>query len=238
MLLCIVLPVFAADPATPPETGAFHSQGRIGISFENTNGNADEEELEISLGLDLRIRDHRLESKGRLEFDTLDGTTTSDKWGLFNRYSLQSDNRWDPALWFSFQKDRFANLNLRTFAGPVISYTYSETEALTLRLDAGPIYLHENLIGSPNEEFWGPGLYLTYEQGVLNQRARLYLHSFAYHAVDTGDKRLLHAWAGIRFPAESGLFSSLEYEIEHNSRPPDETVETETTWRIKIGYSW
>ncbi|WP_295884650.1 DUF481 domain-containing protein [uncultured Thiohalocapsa sp.] len=46
------------------------------------------------------------------------------------------------------------------------------------------------------------------------------------------------ARTGFRVPLIAGFVGSMEYEIDHDSRPAVEAKTTDETVRLKLGYEW
>jgi putative salt-induced outer membrane protein YdiY len=181
---------------------------------------------------------HRLESIGALEFDTNAGEKTTDKWASYSRYSRHFRSRWYGAFWLGLKHDRFADLDLRTLAGPVLGYLASDDEKLTLSIEAGPLALEDDFDRQPDEDFVGLGWFLDYAQRVWQGRLEPYHRQFGYLATSGGNKRLWQSWTGLRVPLAGGFTGSAEFEFDYDSAPAVEAETTDTTLRLKLGYQW
>ena len=79
---------------------------------------------------------------------------------------------------------------------------------------------------------------LKYERELLRGKLRFYHnHLTTISSEDTG-KYLWQSWTGLSVPLIGGLVGSGELEIDHDSEPALRAEETDTTFRLKIGYEW
>jgi putative salt-induced outer membrane protein YdiY len=224
----------------PWELGDGHRlNGAINVSVQDETGNSDSTELDLDLTLHYRRRWHELETYGQLEHDTTGGERTTDKWTLLNKYIRRfPKTSWYGAGWLRLKHDRLADLRLRTIVGPALGYRFDTVPGTRLSTEVGPIYIAEDYYGQPDTDFWGPGLFVDFEQDLLAERLQLYVHGMGFSSVSSDSMELWTSWAGLRVPLAGGFVSSLEYEIDYDSAPADDAKTTDETLRLKIGYQW
>ncbi|MCG6942621.1 MAG: DUF481 domain-containing protein [Thiohalocapsa sp.] len=212
--------------------------GAVNLALEDDTGNTDATELDMDMTLRYRRRWSELETYGELEYDTTDGEQTANKWKLNNKYSrFFPDTRWYGAAWLRLKKDRFADVRLRTIAAPALGYRF-ETGGARFSVELGPTYLNEDYYAHANESYWGPGLFVDYQQGLLGDRLEFYLHGMAFTALSEESKDLSVSWFGLRAPLSAGFVGSIEYEIDHDDPPAVNAKPTDQTLRLKLGYEW
>jgi putative salt-induced outer membrane protein YdiY len=214
----------------------FH--GRVNFALSSERGNTDKNEVDFDYEVGYRQGWHHFESSGAFEVDTNDDDKTTDKWSTNNRYSRHFPSRWYGGVWLGLKHDRFADLRLRTLAGPVLGYLAFESEALNLSVEAGPMALQDDFYGQSDQDWLGPAWFLNYDQFVWQGRLQPYHRQFGYVALDGKNKHLWQSWTGLRVPLAGGFIGSIEFEYDYDSDPAIKTQSTDTTLRLKLGYEW
>jgi len=213
--------------------------GRINLSVEDETGNSESTELDIDMTLRYRRRWSEIESYGELEYDTTNGRRSTDKWALNNKYThFVPKTPWYGAAWLRLKKDRFADVRLRTIAAPSVGRVFQLGGSGSLSVEVGPTYLNEDFYTNDDESYWGPGLFVDYEQSLLGDRLALYLRGMGFTAMSETNKELWVSWAGVRIPLTAGFVGSIEYEIDHDRPPAVDAKSTDETLRLKLGYEW
>lgn len=213
--------------------------GRVNIGFDDESGNSESSELDLDATLSYRRRWDEFETYGQLEYDTTRGIKTTENWTLLNKYTRRFPKTpWYGAFWLRLKHDRFADIRLRSVAGPALGYRFDSLDNAELSAEVGSIHLYEDFYDTDNNEFWGPGVFVDYQQDLLNGRLQFYLHGMGFSAADNTGKDLWMSWMGLRVPLTGGFVCSLEYEIDYDSEPAIETRTTDKTLRFKVGYEW
>jgi putative salt-induced outer membrane protein YdiY len=212
--------------------------GRVNFALSSEKGNSDKNEVDFDYQVGYRQGWHRIESIGSLEFDTAGDEQTADKWSTYNRYSRHFPSRWYGSAWLALKHDRFADLRLRTLAGPALGYIAFEGDARNLSIDAGPMILHDDYYDQSDQKFLGPAWFLNYDQLVWQEHLQFYHRQFGYLDWHGEEKFLWQSWTGLRVPLGDGFTGSVEFEYDYDSNPAVETRNTDTTLRLKLGYHW
>jgi putative salt-induced outer membrane protein YdiY len=213
--------------------------GRINVGFVDESGNSESSEFDLDATLRYRRRWDELETYGQLEYDTTRGIETTENWTLLNKYTRRfPETRWYAAFWLRLKHDRFADIRFRSVTGPALGYRLDSLDNAKLSAEIGPIHLYEDFYDTDNNEFWGPGFFIDYQQNVLGDGLQFYLHGMGFSAADNTGKDLWMSWTGLRVPLIGGFVGSLEYEIDYDSEPATETKTTDKTLRFKVGYEW
>jgi hypothetical protein len=125
--------------------------GELNASLTSDRGNSHTDDVYIDYRLDYRRQCSRLESYGQLEYETSRGQKLTDNWLVFNKYIYELTEPWYASGWLQFNKDRFADLRLRTLIGPAIGYRFFEREDLTLSAEIGAIHIDEQFYDSADQ---------------------------------------------------------------------------------------
>ena len=214
------------------------SEGHVNVAFEDDQGNSASTEFDLDFRVNRRWRWHRVESYGEIEYDTTRGIDSSDNWTWMSNYNRLFRSRWYGSAFTVFQHDRFADLRLRFLVGPAAGYRFFDSEPLNLAVEAGVYYLNDDFTDRADQEFWGPGWWVDYSQKIWKERMQIYHRQLAFAAGNDSRKQIWRSWTGVRVPLVAGFVGSVEYEIDYDSQPAVETLSTDKTLRLKLGYKW
>jgi putative salt-induced outer membrane protein YdiY len=221
------------------ELGQGHQfTGRVNLAWENETGNSERTEFDLDFNMDYRWRDNHLLSYGELEYDTTRGFRSADNWTWFSNLDHTFEGKWYYAGAVMFKKDRFADLKLRTLAGPGMGYRFFQSKRVNLRAELGIYYLKDDFYDQADDKFWGPAWFIDYDQMIWKQRLQLYHRQMGFLAANDSNKYLWRAWTGLRLPLLAGFVGSVEYEIDYDSQPAVEAETTDTAFNLKLGYEW
>lgn len=134
--------------------GRFAWRGRVEAGATERSGNTKSRAFRLATEVTGRSEKHRIRFRGvgNREFDS-DGRRTVDNFTT----SLQHDNFVSEKVFFytsgRLERDRPADLRLRTTLGTGGGYQFIETETTKLSVQAGPAYVRENFATSPNDDY-------------------------------------------------------------------------------------
>lgn len=222
------------------ELGTGHKfEGRVNFAFKAQRGNTDKNDLDLDFGLKYRRRWDYFQSNGQLEIDSAFGQATTNKWTWMNKYERHFPNPWYGSAWLVVRRDRFSDLNFQSLVGPSVGYRFYAGKSRNLRSEIGVFHLHQEFSTQENVNNWGLGGFLEYDEMIWQDWLQFYHRQYGYIGVfDDPGKQLWHAWTGLRASLVAGFVGSVEYEIEYDSKPAVDTLTTDTTLRLKLGYEW
>ena len=221
------------------ELGQGHDfTGRVNVAIEDQSGNSEKNEFKLDFDLTNHWKKYDLRIFGDLEYDTTRGVTSTDNWSVMTTMGHTFRDKWFYAGAIMFQQDRFADLNLRTLGGPSIGYHFYDSKLLKLNFGLGPYYLKDDFIAQPDKSFWGPSWFLDYDQMFWKKRLQLYHRQIGFLSANGSAKFIWRSWIGLRIPIFAGLFGSVEYELDYDSKPAVESESTDRTFKLKLGYKW
>jgi hypothetical protein len=212
--------------------------GLFNVAFEDNVGNSESSEFDLDFTVNRRWRWHRVETFGEIEYDTTRGLDSTDNWTWLSNYERLFRSRWYASALVVLKQDRFSDLRLRLLAGPAGGYRFFDSEPLNLRVEAGVAYLNDDFLQLPDQEFWGAGWYVNYDQKFWKERLQIYHRQIGFAAANDSNKQLWRAWTGVRVPLVAGIVGSVEYEIDYDSQPAVDSLTTDKTFNLKLGYKW
>jgi hypothetical protein len=222
--------------AAAGEGGTF--SGRVNVSLKSERGNTDSDDVGIDIDMTYRRGIHRFRAFAELEQDRKDGENTKEDWLLGGTYNYFLTGKLYLAGWVQLKHDEFADLSLRTSAGPFIGYQFFDSRPLNLLIEAGAIFVREEYGTEPDESYWGPGWHINFDKHVFGDFLQFYHEQRGLMNSEETDDWLWRSWTGFRVPLFGGLVGSAEAKFDYDSEPMGETDSTQATYRLKLGYEW
>ncbi|UCC55663.1 MAG: DUF481 domain-containing protein [Gammaproteobacteria bacterium] len=223
----------------PWRTGeGYKLDGQINFALEKERGNTDTDEIDIDGDLIWRFQHHRYKMFGELERDRNNNKKTKDKWKLNNSYDHFLTKKWYAGAFLGLEHDKFADLNLRTIVGPKIGYQWFEGKAMNLSTEAGPLYTDEDFDKAEDDDYLALGWGINFDKYLFEEFMQFYhRQNGLWSMADTSDL-VWNTWTGLRFPLVLGFVVSTEMQIEYDSGAPSDVDEVDTTYTLKLGYTW
>jgi len=212
--------------------------GLISVDIELDRGNTDEDDLEVDAETRIRRQHDRFSFMARYEEDKVDGKLTTQEWKQGNKYDYFLTEKFYYGALLAFEHDKFADLDLRTRAGPHVGYQFFETRELNLDTNVGLLYVDENYDEAEDDEFWSLGWQIDYDWFLVPDRVQFYHRHTGFQALDSTDNLTIDSWTGFRFPLYKGIVASTEAEVDYDGGAPSDVDKTDTTYRLKLGYQW
>lgn len=212
--------------------------GRVNIDLKTQRGNTDKDELDTDAELSRRSKHNRYTLRAQFEKDRNDGKVTSENWKADNRFDHFHGKQFYYGGVLGFEHDEFADLDLRTIVGPHVGYQFFETAAMNLSTDIGIVFVDENFIVSPDNNYWALGWHINFDRWLLTDRIQFYHRHTGVQAFEESNNLYINSWTGFRFPIYKGLVASTEAEIEYDGALPDFADKVDKTYRFKLGYQW
>ncbi len=212
--------------------------GRINFGFERERGNTDEDEVDIDGNLLWRRKQDRFTAYGELEYDKKNNKKSKDKWNTDGTYNYFFTRHWFAGGFARLEHDRFADLDLRATAGPLVGYQWFESKELNLFASIGPGYVKENFDEESDDDYPALGWGINYDQFLFKSFVQAYHRQIAFWNLDETDDLVWDSWTGLRFPLKYGLVASTEMQLELDSGAAKGKDNLDTTYTLKMGYQW
>ena len=223
----------------PWRTGeGYKLTGHINFAFERERGNTDEDEIDIDGDLTWRYLEDRVRIFGEFERDKKNSKKSKDKWKLNNSYDHFFTKKWYGGAFLGFEHDKFADLDLRTIIGPKAGYQWFESRELNLSTEIGPMYVHEDFDKDDNDDYPAFGWAMDFDIFLFEEIMQFYHRQTGLWNLDDTSDLVWDTWTGLRFPLIMGFVASTEMQVEYDSGAADNTDDLDTTYSLKIGYTW
>ncbi len=221
--------------------------GRLNFSLKYERGNNEVDEMDSDGEAELRWKQHRFNAQYSFENDRKYERETKNKWKAGAGYDFFLPDSWQwglrtmkryVGLTVLAESNEFAELTLRTGAGPHVGYQFYEGHALNLKSWMAFFRIAEEYKNADDQEYWAPGWLIDFDIFLITDILQLYHRQTGFWGYDAGSRLVWISWTGFRVPLWGGFVASTELEYEYDSDPPVGVDETDITTRLKLGYSW
>jgi putative salt-induced outer membrane protein YdiY len=212
--------------------------GNVNVDLNYERGNSDKDEYHGDWTTTFRWRDDRLKFYGDYEREKSNDVLTDDNWRINGRYDHFVTEKFFYGGTLGLEHDRPADLQRRTIVGPLVGYEFYESTAMNLDVAGGPMYVNEEFYVDDNRDYLALGWAVDFDRFLIPRRMQFYhRHRGLLEPGDT-DNLVWDAWTGFRFPIYAGIVASTEVLLEYDGGAPDDVDDTDTTYRVKLGYQW
>ena len=212
--------------------------GRVNTKLKYERGNSDTEEYEWDFAMTFRRIDDRVKFSGDYDREKKNDVLTDEDWRLHTRYDHFVDKKLFYGGNFGLEHDRFADLRLRTITGPLVGYEFYESKAMNLDVSAGPKYVKEDFYDASNDDYAAFGWSFDFDRFLIPDWIQFYHRHNGLLQIDDIDSLVWDAWTGLRFPIYAGIVATAELQVEYDGGAQRGVDNTDTTYRIKLGYQW
>jgi hypothetical protein len=213
--------------------------GQINLATIAERGNTDSDELDVDFESIWRSIEDRYTVRGLWEIDSTNGTENKNTATLRNKYDRfrvdDPDNYIGAQV--AFERDQFADLNLRTTVGPYLGRQFFETQLLTMNAEVGVVYVEEDFDIAPNDDYWGSNWELRLISDIIPD-TQLYLNADGIFNFSHTDRHLINTTFGISLPVIYGLKAGAEVRYRYNGGAVDDVDKLDESYNIKFGYVW
>jgi hypothetical protein len=213
--------------------------GEVNTSAVLERGNTDTDEYDADFKSIWRSLEDRYTLRGMYERDEANGEKNKNQWRLRGKYDIfseqDSDNYYGVQL--VFFHDEFADLDLRTTAGPYLGRQFFQSKRLTLSGEVGVVYVDEQFDVAEDNDFYGVNWELDVTSNII-PKIELFAQQVGVLNTDDIDGVLVDTLVGVRLPLIYGVQTSFEALLEYDGGAPADIDEWDETYRFKLGYAW
>lgn len=213
--------------------------GKFSTALQSERGNTDTDELDLDMESVWRSLADRYTIRGNWEIDESNGERNKFQWQLRNKYDRFDKDDHDNYVGFQavVKHDQFADLDLRTLAGPYLGRQFFERRYLTLHAELGVVYVDERFNEAEDNDFWGA----NWEVRLTSEMVRglqFYVDQTGVHNFAQPSELILNTTAGLRFPLIFGFEAAAEANYEYDGGAVEDVDTMDETYKFKLGYRW
>ncbi len=209
--------------------------GHLNVGVDVSEGNTEEEKYDLNGQLQARTPRNRYTVTAQYHQAESDGTQTAKNAQGSLKYDHFLGEKWFLYNTLSLEKDEFKNLNLRTSVGAGIGYQAYESEELSLYIEAGPAYINEDFVSTPDESSFGGGYAINYEH-KWREWVRFFHGQEGLYGQDTDF--IFRSRTGARIPLGAGFQSTVQFNLDWDGDPPAGTENTDRRYLFLLGYTF
>jgi len=227
----------AADAAAST-ADVFVWEGRVNFGFENKSGNTDKTTLDIDGQVTGRSEQNRVTARGEVDIeDASNERVTQKAQGQVRHDRFRTERFFEYTSVFA-EYDKFKSLSLRLLATTGPGFQFLEGEQQNLSTTLGIAYLHEDFSDARDTNTAAGNWSLDYDVFVYRRLAQFFhFQQGTLNFEDTG-QLILSTRTGFRFPILDGFNTTVQLDVDYESRPAPGRRETDTAFKISLGYNW
>lgn len=224
---------------TPAEsgTGTVYS-GNASLSSANAYGNSASSRLNAQGEVSARTRTRRYTLGLKTERASDAGRETASNW-LGN---ASVDQFIDARRFYygrgSLEKNRYADLRLRSSVGGGYGLQFFETERTKLSLRGGLDLVSVNRIAGVDESYPAAGWGLRFSHRLERFALELFHEQDGYLGLRDSRNLSVRSRSGLRLPIAGGLTASVQANVDWERTPAPGRKPTDTTLLVGMGYRW
>ena len=223
----------------PWETGdGYRWTGRASGALVAQRGNTDIDELDYNVESRWTGLEDRYSTRLSGQLREVNGKRSAQSVTITAKYDrfLDEDRYWGVNA--SAERDQFADIELRTYAGPYLGKKFDHGPRYVLEAELGLSYVAEQFTSSPNQEYPGAIWSLDATSDYFGRDLRAYVRqSGIWDLRDTSDV-VINSTAGMSFPLIASIEGAAEITWEFDSGAVLDVEELNQIYRFRIGYRW
>ena len=234
-----LLETLAVVNPEPWELGqGYNWTGLANVAFKMERGNSDTDELDYKIETQLISDDDRYTFKLNGEIDEANNEKNADNWqGVVKwDYFLTDPNYWGLQLFA--EKDKFADLNLRTLVGPYYGRQIFNDPIFKFSAEVGASYVDEDFDVAEDQDYPAGNWNFDISSNYLGGDSRLYFNQFGVWNLDETSDVIVNSTFGLAFPLLWNFEAAAEVLFEYDSGAVDDVDDLDETYSFRVGYTW
>jgi putative salt-induced outer membrane protein YdiY len=223
----------------PRKKPAVKITARIDVGLTQERGNTDTDNLQLNGEFIARTKKNRYRFMGELSKEKSKGKTTVDNWLVYGNYSYFLTQKWFLYAQMFLERDKFADLDLRSIPGVGPGYQFFESEALNLSLAVGPAWVDEDFIKAEDDDYSAGQWLINYDQYIFKKFVQLFHIQTGLISLSDSDKWILKTRQGLRFPIYKGFTATIQYNYDYDNDPsPDADEKWDSKLMFLLGWKF
>ncbi len=226
------------DPE-PWELGkGYEWTGRASIALVYEQGNTDTEEADYRVNARANGLNDRFTLRALGEIDRVNDVKNAENWSITGKYDRFISDQWYWGIATRFERDRFADLNLRTYLGPYLGHDFAWDKYANVELELGVSYVRENFIVEDDRDYPGMVWTIDAKSDWLGERFEPYFYQNGVWDLDDTSNVVVDTTVGVTFPLIGNVIGAAELLVEYDAGTVVEVASVDQTYRFRLGYTW
>jgi putative salt-induced outer membrane protein YdiY len=220
----------------PPSEPAVKWTIRLNSGLKRERGNTDTADYHLDGELVARTKQNRFTAYAEWDREEDNGKRTSNSALGSLKYDHFLTEKWYLYIAGHFEKDTFADLNLRSTLGGGAGYQIFETPKMNLSVEAGPSYVNEDYIEADDNSYTAGRWALNFDRYLIEDRLQFFhRHMIFVSGEDTSDW-FLNSRSGLRVPLYKRLNVTAQYNYDRDNNPSPGDEKEDKTYLLTLGY--
>ncbi|MDT8334091.1 MAG: DUF481 domain-containing protein [Desulfurivibrionaceae bacterium] len=224
--------------ASPGKKDDRYFKGRLNAAAYLADGNRNAKTHHFESEIVGRAEKNRLTVGGSYDAASDQGRKTEENGKGHLKYDYFLGDKWYLYANGAAAKDRFRDLNLRTFVGFGAGRQIWESATRNLSFEAGLGYTDVDYESAPDEHYpsarWAAG----YDRQLFDTAARFFHKHELLIGLEDFEDLILQAKTGLGLPLYRNFNAAIQVDVEWDNRPAAGTERTDTHYRVGIDYTW
>lgn len=212
--------------------------GRINAGTIITSGNTESETYNLDTEVVLRSRDNRT-TLGAKHYRASEDNIESENNTIAN---LQYDHFLTSKRYVygntTFARDKFADQKLKSTIGLGYGHQFWESDTRNLSVEGGLAFVNEDNFVAADDSYTAARWAVDYDQKLYKNKIVLFHKNEGLQSLSDSADLSIISETGLRFPLLSGMFASIQANIDWEKTPPPGTKSTDRKLLFNLGYAW
>ncbi|MCH9698769.1 MAG: DUF481 domain-containing protein [Gammaproteobacteria bacterium] len=210
--------------------------GRVNIGGMKQSGNTDNQTFHADAELVARGPNNRTTIGVEYNQGAADGKENANNGRAYLSYDHFITDKWYAYANTDFSKNKFQDLNFRTFAGGGLGYQFWDDDIKYLSFEAGPGFIYEDFFVAEDRDFAAGRWALDFRYWLLEDRIQFFHnHEGLINLEDFADV-LVRSHTGLQLPLIENLSFTLQIDVDHDTLPAEGRKKTDFRYIVGVGY--
>lgn len=209
---------------------------RVALGGSAASGNSDAQSFHLDGEVVARNPSQRVTLGGEVNEAERDGESSASNWRAGLKYDHFLAKRSYVYANTQFQRDRQADLDLRSTLGLGAGRQFFDRHDLRLALEGGVSLVSEDYGSAEDQRFPGARLAFNYEQAFWQGKLTLFQNSDLLLSLEELEDYLLQTRTGVRLPVGNGLSFGGQVNYDYDAVPAAGKKSSDTALIFKLDY--
>lgn len=228
--------VSAINPEHLP--GEVKLKGRANAAVAIRSGNTDTSTYNLSGEIQARTEKNRYTLGGEYNREEDDDETTVNNWLAYAKYDHFLTEKLYGYVNTVFEKDKMADLNLRSSLGLGLGYQVWESDKTNLSLEAGLSYVDEDYDVGEDSDYAAFRWSVDFDHYIWDD----FLQFFHFHegtiGLENTEDITIRSRTGLRMPLKHGFTATAQYNWDWDNTPAPGNDSADEAFIFGLGYQF
>ena len=226
------------EAVNPPAKPAVTHNGNVSLSGKATDGNSNTKSLSAFAEYIRRTDNNRTTVFADWNYSENLGELSERNASLRGKYDHFFNQKFFGYGNLSFERDDFADLDLRTTIGGGAGYQFIEDGIHSFYEEVVISFFDEKFDNSPDDEFASARFSGKFDWIIESDRISLFHYHEVFLSLDDSEDVLIDTKTGLRVNVVDNFFATLQFNLKWDNTPATGAERTDTEYLLGLGYSY